>query len=153
MPQFELFSVLKWAHLVCFSLGAGAAMVVLVLAGFEDSREDLKGLTSVLWKRTAAWGFRFAFLLGLILLGLKIRAGVHPFAESYLHLKLALAFLLLMFSEMSPRALGAAKRGAPLLALILFLLVTFVSVNKVAFNGKRRVESSFPVAGALESNR
>jgi uncharacterized membrane protein len=151
MPHFLLYDILKWLHLVFLAMGGGAMMVILILIGFEADRKDLKGMTSVLWKRTASWAFRITVLLGLALLAMKFRMGQHPFDAHYLHLKLVLAILLLAMSEMSPKALGAARRGAPLLAFVLFLLVTFVSVNKEAFGSRRhRVEPSIPVAGALE---
>lgn len=154
MPHFILYDLIKWLHVLAMALGMGAAMVALVLVGFEDSREDLKGLTGQLWKRTTSWALRIAVVLGLILLGLKFQAGQHPFDNAYLHWKLTLVFFLLMFSEMSPKALLAAKRGAPMLAFVLFLLVSFVSVNKAAFGTKvRKSEPSIPVAGALEAGR
>jgi hypothetical protein len=129
-------------------------MVILILIGFEAEREELKGLTAVLWKRTASWAFRIAVVLGLVLLAIKVQRGDHPFAAGYLHWKLALAFVLLMFSEMAPRALGNNRRGAPLLAFLLFLLVTFVTVNKDAFGVQgHRVEPSIPVAGSLEKGQ
>lgn len=133
MPQFDLFSVIRSLHIIVLALAGGSAMVVLVLVGFEESREDLRGLTSVLWKRTTSWAFRVAVVLGLALLGMKFAAGAKPFQELYLHWKLPLVLLLLAFSEMSPRSLAGRKRGAPLLAFLLFLLVVFVSANHGAF--------------------
>jgi uncharacterized membrane protein len=133
MPQFELFSVIRSLHLIAIALAGGSAMVVLVLVGFEESREDLTGLTSILWKRTASWAFRVAVLLGLVLLGLRLASHSEPFRELYLHWKLPLVFLLLAFSEMTPKALAKRKRGAPLLAFLLFLLVVFISANHAAF--------------------
>lgn len=150
MPHFQLYDLIKWLHLITLSMGGGAAMIILILTGFEAEREDLKGMTAVLWKRTASWAFRIAVLLGLVLLAMKFQAGEHPFAASYLHWKLTLVFVLLMVSEMSPRALGAARKGAPLLAMLFFLLATFVTVNKDAFGTRtRKVEGSIPVAGSM----
>jgi len=128
-------------------------MVVLILVGFEESREELHGLTSVLWKRTAAWAFRFAVLLGLVLLAMKFKAGDQPMHAIYLHWKLPLVFLLLMFSEMSPKALAARKRGAPLLAFVLFLLVVFVSVNGAAFGSTLAKAHLGPYSGSMEAGR
>ena len=154
MPHFQLFDIIKWLHLITLAVGGGAAVIILILIGFEAEREELKGLTAVLWKRTAAWAFRISVLLGLILLAMKFQMGLHPFDAPYLHWKLTLVFGLLMVSEMSPRALGAARRGAPLLALLFFLLVTFVTVNKDAFAvHTRKVEPSIPVAGTLEQGQ
>jgi uncharacterized membrane protein len=133
MPQLEFYSLIKWLHLLALALAGGSAMVILVLVGFEDSREDLKGLTSLLWKRTTAWAFRIAVLLGIVLVVLQQRSGAQPFAFTYLHYKLVLVFLLLMCSEMSGKALARARRGTALLAFVFFLLATFVAVNKDAF--------------------
>ena len=74
MPHFNAYDFIKWLHLIALAMGGGAAMVTLVLTGFEDSRDDLKGMTSLLWKRTAAWGFRLAVVLGLALLFMRIHA-------------------------------------------------------------------------------
>ena len=150
----QTYDIIKWLHLVALSLGGGSAMVVLILVGFEADREDLKGLTAVLWKRTASWAFRIAVLLGLALLAMQIQRGDHPFEATYLHYKLALVLVLLMLSEMSPKALGANRRGAPLLAFLFFLLVTFVAVNKGAFPVKGRpAQPSFAVQGTLEKGQ
>ena len=133
MPHLETYDFIKWLHVLAVALGGGSAMIILVLAGFEDSREDLRGLTAVLWRRTTAWAFRLAFLLGAVLLGMRIHFGDQPFEARYLHWKLVLVVLLLVFSELSPKALGRARRGAALLAFLLFLMATFVSVNHDAF--------------------
>ena len=133
MPRFALFDLMRWLHLVCLSVAGGSAAVALLLSGLEEDREDLRGLAAALWKRAAAWGFRLAAATGALLLAfLVIREG-QPFQAHYLGLKLALAGLLLGMSELSPRALGQGKRGAPQLAVLLFLLVTFVAVNRQAF--------------------
>lgn len=149
MPAFDAFSLVKWLHLVALTLGGGSAMIILILAGFEDSREDLKGMTSILWRRTAAWAFRLAVLLGIVLLVLRMRAGDHPFEAYYLHLKLTLVVLLLACSEMTARALAKARRGSAMLALLLFLMASFVSVNKDAF-GVRKHLAGGPFTGAVE---
>ncbi len=153
MPHFDTFTLVRWLHIVTLALAGGSAMVVLLLVGFEESREDLKGLTSLLWKRTAAWGFRFAFLLGLGLLLWKVKIGAMPFDAVYLSWKLPLATFLLMFSEMTPKALAAGKRGAPMLAFVLFLLVVFVSVNHEAFGYKAPKAHMGPYTGSMESGK
>ena len=66
MPDFEAYSIVKWLHVIAVALGGGSAMIILVLVGFEESREDLKGLTSILWKRTTAWAFRLAVVFGIV---------------------------------------------------------------------------------------
>ena len=154
MPHFDkLYPLVRWLHLTFLALGGGSAMVILILVGFEDSREDLHGLTSVLWKRTAAWLFRIAVLLGLALLAMKSANGEHPFQMIYLHWKLPLVFLLLMCSEMAPRALAGRKRGAPLLAFVLFLLVVFVSANGAAFGSSAGKTHLGPYTGSMEPGR
>ena len=150
----QLYDIIKWLHLVALAMGGGSAMVILILIGFEADREELKGLTAVLWKRTASWAFRITVLLGMVLLALKIAAGERPFEAHYLHYKLLLAFLLLMASEMAPRALGNARKGAPLLAFLFFLLVTFLSVNASAFGYRvHKVEGSFPGISTMEKGQ
>lgn len=138
MPRFELFDLIKWLHFICFTIAGGAAVVALLVSGLEDDREDLRGLSATLWKMVVAWGFRLALLTGGILLAMKLIRGDHPFEAYFLHLKLVFVALLLVMSELSPRALALAKRGAPLLALLMFLLATFVVTNKNAFGHKLR---------------
>lgn len=137
MPDFTVYEFVKWLHIIALSLGGGAAMVILVLVGFEDTREDLKGMTSILWRRTAAWGFRLAVVAGLALLVMRIHDGDQPFAALYLHWKLALVALLLLCSERSAKALARSQRGLPLLAFVFFLMATFVSVNHDAFGVRK----------------
>jgi hypothetical protein len=136
MPHFELFDLLKWLHFICIVTGGGAAVVAVLLSGLEEEREELRGVAATLWKMVVNWAFRLALLTGAILLALKLARGAHPFDAYYLHLKLALVLLLVAMAEMSPKVLAKAKRGAPLLALLLFLLSTFVVINKDAF-GRR----------------
>ena len=150
MPQFEVYSFVKWLHVLALALGGGSAMIILILVGFEEGREDLKGMTSILWKRTAAWGFRLAVVFGIVLLALRVHAGDHPFDARYLHLKLTLVVLLLLSSELSGKALAGARRGAAMLALLMFLMVTFVSVNKAAFGWVKHPASGGPFTGTVE---
>ena len=153
MPHFDTFTMLRTLHILCLALAGGAAMVILILVGFEESREDLHGLTSLLWKRTASWGFRFALVLGLVLLAMKFKAGDSPFQAVYLHWKLPLVLLLLAFSEMAPKALAGRKRGAPLLAFLLFLMVVFVSVNHDAFGFTKPRKALGPYTGSMEPGK
>jgi uncharacterized membrane protein len=153
MPHFESYSLIKWLHLVSIAMGRGSAMVVLVLAGLEDTREDLKGLTSVLWRRTTAWAFRLAVLLGIVLLVLRFHMGDQPFAARYLHLKLVLVALMLVCSELSGKALGRSRRGAAMLAFLFFLMATFVQVNGNAFGtfGSLGANAAGHYSGAVQS--
>jgi uncharacterized membrane protein len=140
MPHFETFSLMKWLHFVALSLGGGAIVVALLLSGFEEEREDLRGLAATVWKQMVAWPFRLALALGILLLVIqyKVLGIANPFEPRYLHIKLVLVLLLLAFSEMTPKALALGKRGAAMLALLCFLLTTFVAVNAGAFPQKVR---------------
>lgn len=154
MPHFDLYTLFKWMHVVAMALGGGAAMVILILVGFEESRDDLQGLTSILWKRTVAWAFRIAFLLGIALVIWKAHNGEPVGDYLWLAWKLPLVILLLAFSEMAPKALATRKRGAPLLVFLLFLLVAFVSINQGAFGLRRHAKAPLgPYTGTMEPNR
>jgi hypothetical protein len=80
-----------------------------------------------------AWGFRLALITGGLLLTLKIIGEVHPFDSYYLYWKLSFVTILLITAELSPKSLARGLRGAPLLALLMFLLASFVAVNGNAF--------------------
>ncbi len=155
MPHFETFSLVKWLHFVALAIGGGAmvvawlhfvalaigggAMVVaLLLSGFEEEREDLRGLAASIWKKAVTWPFRFALILGLALWAIRHHQNINLFWFSYFHWKLLLVVGLLAMSEMAPRALAAGKRGAAMLGLLLFLLTTFVTLNGSAFPQKIR---------------
>jgi hypothetical protein len=148
MPHFALFDLVKWLHFISFAIAGGASVVALLLSGLEDDREDLRGLSAVLWKQVVTWGFRTALITGGILLTMKLSRGDHPFDAYYLHLKLVFVILLLAMSEMSPKPLARAKRGAALMALLMFLLATFVVINKDAFGHKLRVQDPAPEVSA-----
>jgi uncharacterized membrane protein len=143
MGAFDTFSLLKWMHFVAISVIGGGAIVALLLSGFEEDREDLRGLAAAIWKRTVVWGARLGVLLGLGLLLLRWKQGLNPFDAYYLHVKLTLVALLLVASEMAPRHLAQGKRGAALLALLAFLLASFTVFSKDVFGFKAR-----PVAPA-----
>jgi len=142
MPHFETFFLVKWLHFTALSLGGGAMVVALLLSGFEEEREDLRGLAATVWKKAVAWPIRLAFLFGVLLWLLRFQQQENLLRYSYFHFKLAFALALLAFSEMSPRALAAGKRGAALLALCLFLFASFVAINSGAFPRKAAPESA-----------
>jgi hypothetical protein len=141
MPHFLLFDLIKWLHFACFTIAGGASIVAVLLSGLEDDREDLRGLAATLWKKLVSWAFRLAVITGILLLALLINRGDLPFDARYLPLKLALVFILLIMSELSFKALARAKRGAPLLVVLMFLLSTFVAINREAFGHKLRIAS------------
>ncbi len=147
MSAFNAYDLLKWMHFLCLSLVGGGAVVALLLSGFEDEREDLRGLAATLWRRTVGWGVRLAILLGIALLVLKFQRGEKPFDWYYLHLKLMLVVFMAGLAEATPKALAVGKRGSALLALFLFLVTTFVVYNKQVFGTKLRSYPT-PVATA-----
>lgn len=136
MPHFQLFDLIKWLHFASLAIAGGAAVAALLISGLEDEQEAVRGLAPTLWKMVVAWGFRMAFLTGGILLTLSLSADGHPFDRYYLRWKLPLVTFLLVMSELSPKALARTRRGAPLLALVLFLVATFVTINGTAFGRK-----------------
>lgn len=138
MPHFQIYDLIRWLHVACFAIGGGAAVAALMISGLEDDREDLRGLSAALWKLLVAWSFRIAVLLGAVLLAMRIARGDRPFDQFYLVLKLVFVILLLAVSELSPKSLARAKRGAPLLAVLLFLLASFVAINARAFGHRIR---------------
>jgi hypothetical protein len=144
MGAFDTFSLLKWMHFVAVSVIGGGAIVALLLSGFEEEREDLRGLAAAIWKRTVTWGARLAVLLGIGLLVLLYKQGANPFDAKYLHWKLTLVLVLLVASELAPRHLAQGKRGAALLALLAFLLVSFTVFSKSVFGFKARPAAPAP---------
>jgi hypothetical protein len=134
--KLEAVNLVKWLHFVAMSFGGGAAVVVLLLSGFEEGREDLRGLAATVWAKVVAWSFRLALLSGIALLVLLMQGGQNPFkAGIYFHVKLTLVIVLVGLSEMTPKALAAGKRGSALLVLVLFLAVAFTVFNKGLFRG------------------
>ena len=144
--SIDPIAMLKWFHFLVLAMAGGGAIVALLLSGFETERPDLQGLAATVWKRTATWGFRLALIVGALLLTLKIQAGDKPFASfNYLHIKLLLVFFLLAMAEMAPKMLAKGKRGAAMVALLLFAATSFVVYNKDLFAPKT---AAAPVAQA-----
>ena len=140
-------AMLKWFHFLVLAMAGGGAIVALLLSGFESDRPDLQGLAATVWKRTATWGFRLAVLIGIAMLFLKMSQGDKPFATfNYLHIKLLLVFFLLATAEMAPKMLAKGKRGAAMIALLLFMATAFVVYNKDLFAPKT---AGAPQASAL----
>jgi lysylphosphatidylglycerol synthetase-like protein (DUF2156 family) len=130
----EAIHLLRWLHFVAAAVGGGAAVVALLLSGFEDGREDLRGLAATVWAKVVSWSFRLAVIAGAVLLVLLLQRGENPFVEGrYFTIKLLLVLGLLGLSETAPKALGKGKRGAGLLALTLFLAISFVVYNRNLF--------------------
>ena len=132
--HLEAAHVLRWLHILAMATGGGAAVVALLLSGFEEGREDLRGLAATVWAKVVTWAFRLAVLLGALLLVVLLQKGDNPFVLGHAFtIKLVLALLLLGLSEMTPKALAAGKRGSALLVLALFLAITFVMYNQELF--------------------
>jgi len=132
--KLETVNILRWLHFLAMSFGSGAAVVALLLSGFEEGREDLQGLAATVWAKVVAWSFRLALVVGIILLVVLMQNGQNPFkAGFYLHIKLTLVFILVGLSEMTPKALAAGKRGSALLVVVLFMAVSFTVFNKGLF--------------------
>lgn len=148
--KLEAVNLVRWLHFVALSFGGGAAVVALLLSGFEEGREDLQGLAATVWAKVVAWSFRLALVAGIALLVLMIQGGQNPFkAGVYFHIKLTLVFVLVGLSEMTPKALAAGKRGSALLVLVLFLAVGFTVFNKGLFRKDTLKSVPEPVAAAV----
>ena len=106
MPAFNAPSIVRWLHFILLSMAGGGAVVALLLSGYEDEKPDLRGLAATIWKRTVTWGFRLALLAGIGLLILNIQSGNNLFLQRYFHFKLTLVLILLVLSEMAPKALA-----------------------------------------------
>ena len=133
-PKLDTLNLLRWIHFVAMAFGSGAAVVALLLSGFEEGREDLQGLAATVWAKVVAWSFRVAFLVGIALLVGLLQSGVNPLKNgAYFHIKLALVVILLGLSEMTPKALAAGKRGSALLVVVLFMAIAFTVFNKGLF--------------------
>lgn len=144
--SIDPLAMLKWFHFLLLTVAGGGAVVALLLSGFESDRPDLQGLAATVWKRTTTWGIRIAVIVGILMLSLKISQGEKPFATfNYLHIKLVLVFLLLTCTEMAPKMLAKGKRGAAMIALLLFMATSFVVYNKALFPSK----TPAPQASAL----
>ncbi|MBK9795378.1 MAG: hypothetical protein IPP58_02570 [Holophagaceae bacterium] len=145
--KLEAVNILKWIHFLALAFGGGAAVVALLLSGFEEGREDLQGLAATVWAKVVAWSFRLALLVGIALLVVLMQNGQNPFkAGIYFHIKLTLVFVLIGLSEMTPKALAVGKRGSALLVVVLFMAVTFTVFNKGLFRREAPKAPPVPVA-------
>ena len=148
--KLEAVNLALWLHFVAVTVGGGAAIVALLLSGFEEGKEDIQGLAATVWAKVVAWAFRLALVAGIVLLVLMIQGGQNPFkAGTYFHIKLTLVFVLLGLSEMSPKALAKGKRGSALLVVVLFLAIAFTVFNKGLFLGRTpKAGPEMPVTAA-----
>lgn len=143
--KLEAVNLLRWLHFVALAVGGGAAVVALLLSGFEEGREDLRGLAATVWAKVVAWAFRLALIAGIALLVLVMQGGSNPMKHGhYFHIKMLLVLVLVGLSEMTPKALAAGKRGSALLALVLFLATSFTVYNKGLFGGPLKAGPEIP---------
>jgi hypothetical protein len=148
--KLEAVNLVRWFHFVAISFGGGAAVVALLLSGFEEGREDLQGLAATVWAKVVAWSFRLGLVAGIALLALLVQGGQNPLAAGiYFHIKLTLAIILVGLSEMTPKALAAGRRGSALLVVVLFMAVGFTVFNKALFRKDAPKLAPEPVAAIL----
>jgi hypothetical protein len=150
--KLEAINIVRWLHFVVLSVGAGGAVVALLLSGFEEGKEDLRGLAATVWAKVVAWSFRLALIAGIALLVLDIQGGLNPLKNGhYFHIKLLLVFVMVGLSEMTPKALATGKRGSALLVLVLFLATSFTVYNKGLFAGRLKSGPEMPVTAAVSA--
>ena len=147
--RIDVVDLLRWLHFLTLGVGVGAAVVVLLLSGFEEGREDLQGLAATVWSKVVTWAIRLSIVVGIALLVLAIQGGRNPMKNgSYFHMKMLLVLILAGLTEMAPKALAAGRRGAALLMLVLFLGTSFVVFNKTLFGAKPRFAPAVVAAPA-----
>lgn len=150
--KLEAVNLLRWLHFVVLAVGGGAAVVTLLLSGFEEGKEDLRGLAATVWAKVVAWSFRLALIAGIALLVVMIQGGQNPLKNGhYFHIKLLLVFVLVGLSEMTPKALAAGKRGSALLVLVLFLASSFTVYNKGLFGGRMASGPEIPMTATTST--
>lgn len=150
--KLDAINLVRWLHFVALAIGGGAAVVTLLLSGFEEGREDLRGLAATVWSKVVAWAFRLALLAGIALLVLMLQAGGNPLKDGhYFHIKLVLVLVLVGLSETTPKALAAGKRGSALLVLVLFLAASFTVYNKGLFGTRAKANLDVPVTATVSA--
>jgi len=133
MPDFDVPSLISWFHFVGLVMAGGSMPVCLLLSGFEDTREDIRGLSAVIWKKVTVWGLRCAVFCGVVLFIMYLVKGGKPFAQPHFMFKIGIAPILVLLCETAPKSLVKGKRGAALLAMVLFLVTSFIASNHKAF--------------------
>lgn len=133
MPAFNVLEMLTWLHVVAMATFGGAAITALLLSGLEEAQPEYRGLAATIWSKVACWGARLALLFGIALLVFKLKDQYPVFAARAFHFKLLTAIAMVGLAEAAPRALARGKRGAALLAVVCFLLTSFLALNKSPF--------------------
>jgi len=129
MPDFDVQSLVSWFHFIALVMAGGSMPVCLLLSGFEDTHEDIRGLSAVIWKKVTVWGLRCAVICGAALFIMYLVKGDKPFTQPHLMFKLGAAPILLLLCETTPKFLAIGKRGSAMLATVLFLVVSFLASN------------------------
>ena len=143
--KLEAINLVRWFHFVALATGGGAAVVALLLSGFEEGREDLRGLAATVWAKVVVWAFRLALIMGIALLVMMIQHRQNPFMNGYyFHVKLLLVVILVGLSEMTPKFLAVGKRGTALLVLVIFFAASFVVYNKGLFGQSHQAGPEIP---------
>ena len=52
--KLEAVNLALWLHFVAVTVGGGAAIVALLLSGFEEGKEDIQGLAATVWAKVVA---------------------------------------------------------------------------------------------------
>ena len=150
MPNFDTESLLRWFHFIALVFAGGSMPICLLLSGFEDTREDIRGLSAAIWKKVTIWALRFAVIFGAALFFLHLIHGGKPFTQPHLMFKLGAAPILILLSETTPKFLAVGKRGSAMLAMVLFLMASFLASNGKAFLSPEPVPAPAPPAPAPE---
>jgi len=145
MSDFYVQHLVKWFHFIFLVLAGGAMPVCLMLSGFEDAHEEVRGLAAGVWKKLAVWGMRFAVLCGIVLYVMAWVHGERPFAQPYLIYKLVIVIVLAVLCENATKPLTIGKRGHAMLALMLFILTSFVASTKLF------LQDNLPEAAPIEA--
>jgi len=142
MSDFYVQSLVKWFHLIFLVLAGGTMPVCLMLSGFEDTHEEVRGIAAGVWKKLAIWGMRFAVLCGVILYAMACVYGEKPYFQPHLIYKLVIVILLVVLCENAPKQLINGKRGYAMLALMLFILTSFIASTRLFQNPDKLPEAA-----------
>lgn len=135
MPDFQAPYLLQWIHFVALAVFAGSAVCALLISGLEEEQEAFRGLAAALWAKVTCWALRGAAAAGLAFLVLKHFRGLQPFADLQFCAKLALSLAILLLVETAPKALAQRKRGAAMLAIVLFLVASLLAIHPRLLRG------------------
>jgi hypothetical protein len=149
MPNFDNESLLRWMHFTALVFVGGGIPVCLLLSGFEDTHEDIRGLSAVIWKKLTIWSMRAAVLFGVILLVINLVKGGKPFSQPHLMFKIGAVPILVLLCETAPKYLGRGKRGIALLAMALFSVISFITLNGKAFFQPETIAEPQPAPSAV----